>query len=292
MNPRAFIILAAITAVTVIGAAIGVAATYTAVPTVREEALMFPRLIDRLDDVATIVVRHTKGEMTMNRGESGWGLAEKGGYPIAADKVRKAMVQLAGLRLLAPKTTKAERFPRLQVEDVTAEGAKSKVLEMKGKDGTSLAQVIVGKYRFDLGGDGKNGVYVRRPGENRAWLARGGLNISQDVTVWLQRSIVDVLAKRVREVANVAPDDTVLTVYKMKPSDKAFVSLDIPADAKRKKNAGTTLNDMGSALSLLDLQDVVPAADMDFSGDGVSRAEFQTFDGLIIRIALIMRTDG
>ena len=289
MNPKSFIVLAVATGVVVAGAAIGVAANYGNAPTARDEALMFPDLVDRLDDVAAMTVRHRKGDFTITRSENAWGMAEKNGYPVAADKVRKTIVQLAGLRLLEAKTRKPERFARLQVEDVGTDGAKSKIVVLKDGTGGTLAEIVVGRYRFDLGGNSQQGAYVRRPGENQAWLARGNLTVSHDITAWLERDIVDVPAKRMRRVVVTAPWGDALSVFKKAPSDTRFETGDIPADAKPGKGARTTLNDIGAALSLLDLSDVAPVSGFDFASDGAYEVEFRTFDGLIVRAALLDR---
>jgi hypothetical protein len=289
MNPKSFIVLAVATAVFVVGAAIGVVAKYGTDATTRDEALMFPDLVDRLDEVAIVTVRHKKGDFTLERSEGTWVMAEKNGFPVPADKVRKIIVQLAGLRLLEAKTRKPERFARLQVEDVEADGAKSKIVILKDGADATLAEVIVGRYRFDLGGDGKEGAYVRRPGNNQAWLARGNLQVSHDITAWLRRDIVDVPAKRVREAMVTAPGGGTLSVFKEAPSDTSFQTGDVPADAKPGKQAPTMLNDIGGALSLLDLSDVAPVSQFEFDDDGAYKVEFHTFDGLIVRAALVER---
>ncbi len=291
MNPKSFIVLAVVTAVFAAAAAIGVVANYGTAPAAREEALMFPDLIDRLGEVRAVVIRHKKADFTLERSKSGWAMAEKNGYPVLADKVRKTMVQLAGLRLLEAKTRKPERFARLGVEDVGAD-AQSRMVILKNGAGETLAEVIVGRYRFDLGGDGKAGAYVRRPGENQAWLARGNLTVGQDVAAWLRRDIVDVPAKRVREVVVTAPDGGTLSVFKEAPADKRFKTEDVPADAKPGKGMPTTLNDIGAALSLLDLADVAPVSAFDFDADGAYEVELRTFDGLVVRITLVDKGKG
>ena len=289
MKPKSFIVLAVVTAVFVAGAAVGVATTYGNAPMARDEALVFPDLVDRLDDVATLAVRHRKGNFTLERSEDTWAMAEKNGYPVQADKVRKAIVQLAGLRLLEAKTRKPERFARLQVEDVETEGAKSKIVVLKDGTGNTLAQIIVGRYRHDLGGDSPQGAYVRRPGENQAWLARGNLTVSHDVTAWLERDIVDVPAKRMRKVVVSAPEGGVLSVFKETASETRFKTGDLPPDATPGKDAPTTLNDIGAALSLLDFSDVAPISQLDFTSGGTYKVEFRTFDGLIVQATLLER---
>ena len=287
MTPRAFVVLAVVTAAFVAAAAISVAARLGSAPAAVEEALLFESLIDKVNDVTGMAIRTHEESYTLKRQGDGWVVAEKHDYPALADKVAKALVQLAGLRVIEAKTRMPERYKRLDLEDVESEGAKSRHVRLLDGSGNTLAEIILGRTRQDLGGNPSEGVYVRRPGEEQSWLARGSLTVHGDAVDWMPRRIVDVPAARVSRVVTTTPDGTTLTAYREKSSDKRLETEDIPADAKKTKNAETTVNDMGSALSMLDLADVKPASEVDFASGAVTTTEVHTFDGLVVRVTLM-----
>ena len=50
---------------------------------------------------------------------------EKGGYPADVAKVQQALLGLADLTFVEPKTRKPDLYPRLEVEDADKPGTKS-----------------------------------------------------------------------------------------------------------------------------------------------------------------------
>src|SRR5204862_2349595 len=121
-------------------------------------------------------------------------------------------------------------------------------------------------------------VYVRKPGTDRAWLARGSLDVSGEVVDWLDRRILDVPAARIASVKLTA-DGATLTLSRSEPGDR-FAVADAPPDTKLKGPA--VLAEPAAALAALDLADVKPAAEHPVPDSGMAAASFTTFDGLNI----------
>src|SRR4029077_9224965 len=90
---------------------------------------------------------------------------------------------------------KAEFYQRLDVEDPGS--GKSTLVTLKDKSGGTLAEMIIGKRRFDRLGTGTDGIYVRKLGDTQAWLARGSLEFSDQLSSWLDRRILDLPEKRI-----------------------------------------------------------------------------------------------
>jgi hypothetical protein len=210
----------------------------------------FPALAAKLGDVASVEVKRKALSLTFVRDGDNWLVAEKGNYPAAAGKVRQIVLAMADLLLVEAKTQQAQFYPRLDVEDPG--NGKSTLVTFKDKSGQTLAELIIGKRRFDRLGTGTDGVYVRKPGGTQAWLARGSLEFSDQLSSWLDRRILDIPEKRIAKATLTQPDGTKLVITRTKPEEK-FTVEDAPADAKFKSE--TTTSEPAMALESLDLDD-------------------------------------
>jgi len=188
--------------------------------------------------------------------------------------------------LVEPKTQQAESYPRLDVEDPGS--GKSTLVTLKDKSGATLAELIIGKRRYDRLGTGTDGVYVRKPGDAQAWLARGSLEFSDQLSSWLDRRILDIPEKRIAKAILTQPDGTKLVISRAQPEDKFMVE-DAPADAKFKSE--TTTSEPAMVLETLDLDDVKPAAEMPVPDKDVVTGSFTTFDGLTVDVRLLDKDD-
>ncbi|MGC2203109.1 MAG: DUF4340 domain-containing protein, partial [Stellaceae bacterium] len=213
-----------------------------------------------------------------------WLLTEKGNYPANAGKITQIVRAMADLTLVEPKTQKAELYPRLEVEDPGK--GKSTEVAVKDKSGTTLAEAIVGKRRYDRLGTGNDGVYLRKPAAAQAWLARGSLDPSGEPSSWLDRRILDISEKNIAKVTLTQADGSKLVISRAAP-DAKFAVEDAPADAKFKSE--TTIAGPAMALETLDLDDVKPAAELPIPDKDVVTAAFMTFDGLTVDTRLVER---
>src|SRR6185437_3344364 len=164
----------------------------------------------KLGDLAWL--RLTRGAMTANFSLVGghWVVVEKGNYPAAETKVRQLLLALSDLTLMEPKTELPDLYPRLEVDDPGK--GKATQVTVQDRTGQVVGEVIVGKRRADRLGTDKDGVYIRRPGEARVWLARGSPDVSGDIASWLDRRIVDLPAARIRSMVFTPANGGVLVV--------------------------------------------------------------------------------
>ena len=292
MKPNTIIGLAAATIVVLVAAAFGVAQHYRFAVSPLIEERLFEGLEDRLADVAEIEVEHTDGKLTMKRTGAGWVVAEKNAYPANAELVGKVALQLSQLRLVEPMTRMAERLPRVWLDDTSNQDSRAKLVRLKDTDGATLAEVMVGRPRYNLGGGGLDGIYIRRPGEDQVWLAQGSLEFGKTEREWLQRQIMDVASKRVRQVTATDADGTAFVAVKAKPSDEHFAIQDLPEDAELRRNWFWDVDDTARALRGLEFDDVVPHTDKRIAGsDKLSTAEVRTYDGLVVTLAMLEDAD-
>jgi Domain of unknown function (DUF4340) len=283
MQKRSLGVLVSVTAVMVALATVALATapsdTGSAAPGADERAL--PGLAARLNDVASVEVKRSGLDLTFIRDGNAWLTEQKSNYPADASKVSRIVLALSDMTLVEPKTAEPSLYPRLQVED-PGQG-KSTLVTIKDKSGNDIAQLIVGKHSYDRLGEGNDGVYVRKPGDRRSWLARGALDFSDDVPSWLARQIIDIPDSRIAKVVLSQPDGTTLILSRTTP-DAKFTLESSPPNAKYKSD--TALGEPAMALETLDLDDVQPAAKLPVPGKGITTASYTTFDGLTVQLKL------
>lgn len=288
MTPKSVIGLGVVTFVAVVAAAVSIADQYGKTRQAGIEEPIVAGLEDRINDVASLSVKSSDDAFTVNRGANGWTIAEKGGFPADGKMVRRVLFQLSQLRLIEPKTQMSERYPLLEVEDVTAD-AKSALLTIADESGAVAASVIVGKTKLDLAGATGKGVYLRRPDEKQAWLARGELTVRKSVSDWLAKDILNIGEDGIRRVTSTQADGEVIVYSRDDPTSKEFVIADLPEGKSLKKDV---LKDLPAALSGLRLTDVAPASEKALPSDRMIRAEVLTFDGLIVDIGMQDSEEG
>ena len=240
-----------------------------------------PELADKLGALARL--RLTRGPMTINFAmtDHRWTVVEKGGYPADQERVRKLLLQLAELELVEPKTDRPELLARLDLDDPA--NGKSTLVAAQDRNGAVVGQIIIGRSRPSEIGAGEAGVYVRKPGSDQAWLARGAFELGGDALSWLDRRVIDIAPARVASVVLTAPDGGAVIIARGSP-DLPFAIDGLPEDARPKPDAA--LAAPAGALEALDLADVKPAAERPIATAGVATAAFTTFDGLIIGLRL------
>ena len=184
MKPTTFLIVLAATAVSVAAAGYAVVTeSQRGAPAAAPGGPLFGELLAQANEVRTVTVESAKGKLTIAHGESGWVLTEKDDYPVAADKVRKLVAGLGGLRLLEAKTDRPERLARLEVEDVAAADSKSRQVTLAGADGAPLAVEVA---ETDAGD-----VLRRRSKRAHRPMAAGNALGAQEVGDVLERPAID-----------------------------------------------------------------------------------------------------
>lgn len=281
MQKRSFLALVAATIILVAAAAYALVTGDRAVAPPPPPQPVFPKLAAQLGDLAWMRVSHATMNADFNLIAGRWAVVEKGNYPAAPGKVRRLLLGLAGLTLVEPKTARPELFARLDLDDPS--NGRSTLISLQDRTGETVAQLIVGKVRHDRLGGGNDGIYVRRPGENRTWLARGSLDLPRDMVDWLDRRIIDIPAARIASVKLTAADGSTLALRRDQQSG-TFAVADPPDGAKFKDQA--VLAAPAAALAGLQLDDVRPASALRPPASGVAIAEFATSDGLTVTLRL------
>ena len=281
MRRRSFIALIAAAAATAALAAVVASRGDHALSGAPAGERALPGFADKLGSLAYL--RLTRGAVTVNFKElgQGWMIAEKDAYPADQERVRKLLLQLAQLELLEAKTDRPELLPRLDLDDPA--NGKSTEITAQDRAGAVIGRIIIGRSRPSEIARDEAGVYVRRPGSDQAWLARGAFELGGDALSWLDRRVIDIAPARLASVVLTAPDGSSAILARRSP-DLPFALDGAPADSHPKPDAA--LAAPAGALEALDLADVKPAAEEPIPENGVATAAFTTFDGLVVELRL------
>ena len=286
MNPRSLAILAATTAVVVVLAIVAVSSGTDSIGGGSDVA--FPKLQSKLDQVAEITLVNKEAKIVVAKKGDGWVLPEKHDYPAQVDKVRGLLLGFEEMKLIERKTAKPDRFGRLNVDDPTGKEARAVRVTLKDASGGVLADVIVGKKKYDLSRTGIAGTYVRNVDSEQAWLGSSEVDPGRTDRLWLARKLMDVKKKRIHRYSITHADGEEVIASRNSPADKNFTLETLP-DGKRIKNKSVADN-TATTLAFLEFDDVRPAADVTFPAP-LAQNEFITFDGLIVRVA-VAEIDG
>ncbi len=287
MNRKTFVVFGVATLVLAAAAGISTTLDRPSRPAGGGGEKVFPGLIDRVNDVEEVVIQHADGKLTIKRRDGGWTLAERDDYPVPVDKVRKTLLDLTRLEQFERKTRKKDRYAELNLRDPEEKGAKSRKLTLLDKSGGTIAQVIVGKRKYTLGGEG--GVYVRKTGEAQTWLTIGSLDPGTQASDWLTGEIINLAAARVALVTIRHPDGKPFTVSKSSVDDAHFGIENLPGNARMKSQAAA--DPLASVLVDFEFDDVRKAETMDFADNSLIRVRIATFDGLNVLVD-ISEKDG
>jgi len=273
MTSRKLSILA-IVAILAVVVGVWLAGRQTSTPSA-DNATLYPELKKELDSVTAVRIVKAGGTnaVELKRGESGWTVSERSNYPADEAKLRKLVTNLAEAKLLEEKTSTAENYPTLGVEDISKEGAGGVQVEIDGPK--QPAKLIVGKQA-----QGGQSQYVRRAGEPKSWLVNKDIDTSASPDQWLRKNVIDVSADRIQSAEVTIAGAKPYSAVKQTRADADFAIEGLPkgkelsapsaADSFATSLAGFTLTDVLSAGALTDK----PSA----------TAVIKTFDGLVAEV--------
>ncbi len=287
MNPKTFIGFTAITAIVVVAAGFSVASRYSVHKVGNEDKLLLPGFADQAKGVTEVVVQDAKKSITVKRDGDKWVMADRQNYVASSEVLSELLLGLSELRLREAKTKKPKLYPRLQVEDLKGDKAKSILLTVKGKSG-DLAKLIVGKVNADVAGPSSTGRYIRKPGDEQSWLVSGRLDIPGSINKWVNPEFLNVAGKRIQNVAVSHPDGQQMIVSRA--GKEKFKIDNMPAD--RVVEYQSDIDNMGDGLDKLELEDVMAKGQVKFPADKTIKTEIKTNDGLIVDVKMVERNDG
>ena len=210
---------------------------------------------------------------------SGWGVAERAGYPVDAQKLRSLFANLGDLRLMEPRTADPALIARLGVNDPQAKSATGTGLRVLDAQGRVLASLILGHRGVRPRPGMPDQLYLRRAADASAWLAEGKLDVSPDPLGWVQHEIFDIKANQIRSV-EIHRDGATLNLHRQGNG----LVLDTPPPGKIDD---VRLIEVAQALEGMSFTDVRPGA---LPGTAVGSVQFITNAGQ--RVTILLSRDG
>ena len=240
---------------------------------------LFPRLMSTIVQVTEINIITKDESITIIRSDEQWLLKEKDNYPIASGKVNKLLLGVADLTILEAKTSNPHLYSKIGVEDVSTR------LFLKNAD-EIVASLIVGNNKIAKTDSTRSEIYVRKSDEKQAWLTFGRLPIEKTPIRWLDRQIINLDNKKIRQVRIIHPDGESFLIFKDNPEDETYQIANLPINATIKEEQ--MLNSIVSTLNHLDFDDVTK---IEFDDKVGIQAIFTTFDVLEVTM-IMMEKDG
>lgn len=274
MNRKTLMIVGALTAVALVAAVAVQRGNKPASEFTARAGALLPELAPELDSLGKLRLSGAAGAdiVTLERSDKGWVVANRGGYPADAAKLREFVLTLADAKTIEAKTSNPERYPDLGVEDVTAADAKGVLVELEGL--SKPARFIVGH----INGGGGGGTFVRRADEQQTWLTGATLNIERGVADWIARDLADLPSSQIRSVSIDKAGKT-LRVEKSTTGDGNFVIADLPKG--RVASSEYAANGLASMLAGLRVDDVLDSSSAEPPSDAI-KARYTLFDGTVI----------
>ncbi len=286
MKSKPLIGLAAVTALVVIGAVAAVMSRQAATERVAMDSIALPDLMAQINDVRQIALTGSESDFALRFDGARWVAPTLADFPADFDKVKKALINLAELRLIEAKTADPERYAALGLAEPDADEGGGTWVRLLGDGDAPVAALMVG----EAGRGGADQVYVRRDGEAQTWLAHGEIDLGETPLSWVDSLVTRLDAERVRRVTIVHADGERLELAKLAREDESFALANMPEGATLR--SPLTLDNVGRALAFLRFDDVAAASEGPEKDAGDSTATFETFDGVTVTVTLQKRGEA
>lgn len=240
--------------------------------------LLLPDLKAEINGLTEVSVSKARESVTLKSEAGQWVIAEYKNYPVDTGKLRQLLLSLADARKLEEKTSKAEMYGRLGVEDTSADSQGAEI-RLSGPD--SVRTIIIGnlaqrEYR-----------YARISGEEKSWLIDQNPTLPDDLTGWMLQEILDIDASLIQSVTITHSDGETIRIHKEDAAVTDYSVSDIPDG--RELRYPSIVDGMAGVLSGLNLEGVAEATEQ---SDSAATTVFTTFDGLKITIKSSMRDEN
>jgi len=244
---------------------------------------LFPELDGQLNDIAEVRVEKFGKSATLRREGGQWILADRGGFPAKFDKIKELAVRVASLQIEEQKTARKENHAKLGVQwpspaEEGSEEAEAGLIVLKDAGGKELAALVTGRTEW-MGSKPK--LYARRLAEDQVYLCapQGSLDVVVEAKNWIEPEIVKLANERVQSVAIEHADGERVDITRSATNHTQFAVLDVPA-GRSERFAGIGSGVAQALGSGLQLEDVRPVTEVDFSQEPLAKTRFAAVDGL------------
>jgi hypothetical protein len=221
--------------------------------------LLLPAIAEQINEVERVEIVKA-GETvvaTLVKNDAAWQIEQMGGYHADWSKLQPLLMAVAKARVIETKTDKPEYYARLGVEDISANDTDSVLVRIGIADQTT--GILIGHEA-----QGRQGQYVRLQDAAGSALVDRVFEVPRETIGWTDNQIVDVNSAEVAEVEIFHPDAERVLVMRISADQTDFDLAGLPQD--RELRSSWAVNSLGSVFTMLNMETVRPAEDMDWSG--------------------------
>ena len=226
------------------------------------------------NEVTEVRVARAAGEdgITIRRDNDGWIVPARDGYAADVGKLRKLIIALADAEILEEKTSNAEQYEKLGVDD-PEDGGKGTKIVLSGPDIS---------YSVVLGNTAQgNKRYARLSDDATSYLVDQEIDLPATTGDWLLPDIIDIKANDVRRVSIAHADGETIVIEKNEKEQTDFDVIGIPEG--RELSYATVGNGIAGALADLTLDDVRAREEAPPS----TTTTIETWDGLKVAAEIV-----
>lgn len=237
-------------------------------------------LHDQINDVTAIEIVGPDGAtvVSLRRERERWRVQEREGYEADYERVHGLLRALAIGQRASPRTANPAWHGRLGVADPGQPEGRGMLVRFPGAD---LPSLIVG--RPESAGQGN---FVRVEGEEQSWLSDRMIELSETLSGWLERSVMDIPAGELAEVTILHPDGDRIELKAADADGDLWVLMNVPDG--RDAAESWRLRPVANGLANVSLEDVASAGELP---EDAIRALYVTRDGLNF-VASLFEVDG
>jgi len=239
---------------------------------------LFPGLTGQLTGLNEVEVASKTGTIHIRKMDGRWLVTERDSFPADVMIVNSAGDGLAGLQVIEPKTSRADWLNFLGLGAPPMGDATQ--LKLSDASGKVLASLLIGQMQGTPDESGRSLVYVRKPDENQAWLARGYLTPKAAIADWLDKNVVNIARDRLKGAVVTPAMGPAYTLSRDAKEAMDFKMLDLPRG--RALSFEGSPDGVASAILGFTFQDVGKAEQINFAN--APQTVFNTFDGLNVTV--------
>ncbi len=242
--------------------------------------LALPALVDDLASVQRIELTRATETLALLRAPDGsWTLPDKGGFAAQEEAVMMLVRGLAELELVEAKTARADRHDKIGLVAPADGGLVARLVRALDGAGEPIAELLLGDGFYE---STFPALFVRRPGEDQTWLAKGDVPGAPAARDWMEREVLSLDRKEVREARIVRLEPAAPGYVTAREDGAAYDFALSKVQEGREPAAGHIVSALGRIPQSLRFEDVAPRGSVDLAGAERSLAQFETFDGLTI----------
>ena len=261
MNPRQTGVLAFLALAAMGATAISMQSGIQGFATDRRGEQVFPNILNRLNDVASITIRDYEKSFSVERRADSF-VEKESNYPVKADLFRDLAVGIAMLAYEETKTATPARHGDLGLAEPGASpDAVGRQVTLRDGRGAIMANIIVGNRDATVGG-ARGGLYMRMPDQPQTWVARGDLRVPAPHAAWFEINLANIGRDALAEIRLSGGGlDEIVAAAQNKADDLKLVNA--PEDRTPDSSKIMRLSFMVDPISFQDVrrQEGVPASD-------------------------------